>query len=301
MKSWAELTIFVEFDKWSTLEGELYDREFYSFELIDPRIEQFDDKELRWDFIDEDMFQNAFEGITVKVYGEDYSEFQDLLENIEDKDLGSYTLKNIDDQDWKNNWKNFYSTMEIGKKITIKPTWEEYENLENRYLIELDPGMAFGTGGHETTKMCLEHLEKIVKAGDLVLDIGSGSGILAIAAKKLGAGQVIGTDLDEEAVIIARKNAKLNEVEAEFRVSNLFSNVNEVADLIVSNIVAEIIVLLLEDIGEHLKPGGYFISSGIIEEKSYLVEEALVEKKFFIIDKVTEGEWVSLVARFNNA
>ncbi|NLW41537.1 MAG: 50S ribosomal protein L11 methyltransferase [Tissierellia bacterium] len=302
MDKWTELTITTEYDKWILLEKELYNYGFYSFELIDPRMDQIDNREGRWDFFDEEIFNDVYDGITVKLYSqEDSKEFEELLQTIYEEDLGETNLREIDDEDWKNNWKSFYSTMEIGNKFTIKPTWEEYSNSENRYVIEIDPGMAFGTGGHETTKMCLESLEKYIKPGDDVLDIGSGSGILAIASKFLGAKTVIGTDLDEKAVEIAKENAKLNDVDIEFKVSNLFSNVEDIVDVIVSNIVAEILVLLLDDIKNHLKPGGYFISSGIIEERSKLVEDALEKNNLEIIEKTIDNQWVSLVGRLRDA
>lgn len=302
MDKWTELTITTEYDKWIFLEKELYNHGFYSFELIDPRMDQIDNREGRWDFFDEDIFNDVYDGITVKLYSqEDFNEFEDLLQTIYEEDLGDANLTEIDDEDWKNNWKSFYSTMEIGNKFTIKPTWEEYSNVDNRHVIEIDPGMAFGTGCHETTKMCLEHLEKYLKPGDDVLDIGSGSGILAIASKFLGADVVIGTDLDEKAVEIAKENANLNNVEVEFIVSNLFSNVKNTADIIVSNIVAEVLVLLLEDIDKYLKPGGYFISSGIIEERAKLVEDALIKNNFEIIEKTIDNQWVSIVGRLKDA
>lgn len=301
MNKWIELIITTEYDKWEGLEEELYNNEFYSFELIDPRIENVENRKGRWDFFDKDVFKEVYDGITVKIYGESDFDFKDLIEVINEQDLGKVNLREIDDEDWKNNWKSFYSTMEIGDKFTIKPTWEEYNNIENRFVIELDPGMAFGTGGHETTKMCLEHLEKYLNPGNNVLDIGSGSGILAIASKLLGAGTVIGTDLEEQTIEIAKKNAKANGVDIEFRISDLFSNVDEKIDLIVANIVAEVLVLLLNDIEKHLVSGGYFISSGIIEERSQLVEEALVNNNFEIVHKSVENEWVSLVGRLKDA
>ncbi len=301
MNKWTELIITTEYDDWEVLEQELYTKEFYSFELIDPRIEKVENRKGRWDFFDKEVFKEVYDGITVKLYGDSDSDFKDLIEVINEKNLGKVTLREIDDEDWKNNWKSFYSTMEIGDKFTIKPTWEEYDNIDNRFVLELDPGMAFGTGGHETTKMCLEHLEKYLIPGNSVLDIGSGSGILAIASKLLGAGSVIGTDLEEQTVEIAKENAKLNCVDVEFRISDLFSNIDEKADLIVANIVAEVLVLLLNDIENYLNPGGYFISSGIIEERCHLVENALIDNNFEIIDKSIENEWVSLVGRLKDA
>lgn len=302
MDKWTELTITTEYEKWDLLEKELYSQGFYSFELIDPRMDQIDNREGRWDFFDEEIFKDVYDGITVKLYSEkDSSEFDELLKTIYEEDLGEISIKEIDDEDWKNNWKSFYTTVEIGQKLAIKPTWENYDNSQGRFVIELDPGMAFGTGGHETTKMCLENLEKYLAPKDDVLDIGCGSGILAIASKMLGAKNVIGADFDEKAIEISRENAALNNVDVEFRMSDLFSNITEKVDLIVANIVAEIIVLLVKDARDYLKPNGYFISSGIIEERAHLVEDALNNNNFEIVEKTIENQWVSIVGRLKDA
>lgn len=297
---WVELVLETEYDNWEKLENYLYFNDIYSFELIDPRIEN--NNAGRWDYIEEDIFKDKFNGITVKIYDveNELERYLDLLKDIEDKDLAKGKINFIDDQDWKNNWKDFYEVSEIGESIVIKPTWEDYEN-EDKIIIELDPGMAFGTGGHETTKMCLELLEKYLEPGDKVLDIGCGSGILSIAAKLLGAKEVIGGDFDNQCVEISKENAKLNNVNVEFRFTDLFSGIEESGDLIISNIVAEILVELLDEIDEHISKDGILILSGIIKEKIDMVKESLIKNNFEILEVKEMNEWIAIAARCNNA
>lgn len=300
---WNELTVKCSYENWPSLEGYLYARDIFSFELIDPRLENIENDPNRWDFIEEDIFKGAFAGISVKIYSSDQDAFdlKEVAKEIEEKNLGQVSLQEIDDQDWRNNWKAFYEVQEIGPRVVIKPTWETYDNKDGRIVIELDPGMAFGTGGHETTKMCLILLQKYMKENDNILDIGCGSGILSIAGKLLGANKVVGADLDPKAIEISKKNALANGADVDFTVSNLFSQVPGKGKLVIANIVAEIIVVLVDQLRDHLQPGGTFICSGIIEEKSHLVEEALEKNGFELLEKSTENEWVALVARDINA
>ncbi|WP_054251948.1 50S ribosomal protein L11 methyltransferase [Neofamilia massiliensis] len=300
---WNELTIICQYDLWPRLEEFLYEKDLYSFELIDPRMENIDNDSNRWDFIEEDIFKDAFDGITVKLYSsdDDALDLKEISKEIENKKLGKTYLELIDDQDWRNNWKAFYEVQEIGPKVVIKPSWESYDNKEDKVVIELDPGMAFGTGGHETTRMCLELLQKYLKADDKILDIGCGSGILSVAGKLLGASKVIGADLDEKAVEISKKNADHNKADVDFKTSNLFSEIDSKGDLIIANIVAEIIVVLIDQVRDYLEADGTLICSGIIEEKSALVEEALEKNGFELVEKMTENEWVALVARDKHA
>ncbi|MCG4584994.1 50S ribosomal protein L11 methyltransferase, partial [Anaerosalibacter bizertensis] len=170
---------------------------------------------------------------------------------------------------------------------------------EDEIIVELDPGMAFGTGTHETTSMCIRQLENHVKKDDKVFDIGCGSGILSIVAAKLGASKVIGVDLDELPVKVSKENIVLNNVQdiVDIRRGNLLNVVDERADLIVSNIIAEIIVDLIKDIKGYLNSGGIFISSGIILEKLPLVEEALKEEGFSILEVSKMKDWACVVAQ----
>ena len=202
----------------------------------------------------------------------------------------------VNEEDWANNWKKYYKPTKIGKNIIVKPIWEEYE-ANGEMIIELDPGMAFGTGTHETTRMCVEALEENVKGDTTVFDIGTGSGILAIAAAKLGAKKVIGVDLDPVAVDSAKENVSFNDLNnIEILYGNLMDVVTGKADLVVANIIAEIIVVLAEDVKNFLVPGGLFITSGIIRERRELVETKLKEKGFKIKEVKEQGEWLCIIA-----
>lgn len=300
--NWDELIIKTEYENWTKLEEFLYKNELYSFEMIDPRLENIKNDKGRWDFIEDNIFEDSFNGITIKLYSSnDEIDLYFIKEKIENLNLGSTEISVINDEDWKNNWKSFYSAQKIGKKLLIKPTWEEYDNIDERVIINLDPGMAFGTGGHETTKMSLEYIEKYLTFGDDVIDIGCGSGILSIASKLLGAENVLGADLDLKAVEISKANANLNKVNVKFIQSDLFSKINAKGNLIIANIVAEVLLDLINELDNYLHSKGIFICSGIIIEKSNLVEAELIKNGYEIIDKSQENGWVCLVARRKDA
>lgn len=211
------------------------------------------------------------------------------------------------DEDWINNWKNFFHPFTVGRFL-IKPTWEEIPpGEEEKICLTIDPGTAFGTGTHETTQLCIAQMERYLHPGDRVLDVGTGSGILAIAALKMGAREALGTELDEYAVKAARENGELNGVADRFRVEtgNILEEpaVQELAgresvDLAVSNILAPVILLLQGEIGRHVKPGGIWISSGIIQEKEEEVRDGFRRHPEWQVLEVThQGEWVSFTAR----
>ncbi|MGL5715151.1 MAG: 50S ribosomal protein L11 methyltransferase, partial [Paraclostridium sp.] len=208
-------------------------------------------------------------------------------------------LSQVDEEDWANEWKNYYKPTKVGQKVVVKPTWEEYELQDGDLIIELDPGMAFGTGTHETTTMCIQQLEKYVKPDTKVFDIGCGSGILAIAAAKLGAKDVLAVDLDEVAVKVSKENIELNKVENEVNAlhGNLMEVVTDKADIVVANIIADIIKILAKDIKNFMKDDAVFISSGIIHAKVEEVKEALVENGLEIIEVQSLGEWNAIVSK----
>ena len=182
------------------------------------------------------------------------------------------------------------------------PTWEEYTPVSSdELIIELDPGMAFGTGTHPTTVMCIQALEHTVQKGDLVVDVGTGSGVLSIAAALLEAKHIQALDLDEVAVRSARENVKLNKVEDRIDVSqgNLLDGVNEQADVVVANILAEIIMSFTDDVAKVVKPGGYFIASGIIKPKKDDVKNTMIASGFTIEETLVMEDWVALIAKRN--
>ena len=216
-----------------------------------------------------------------------------------DKGRGAITCREIQEEDWASCWKEFFHPVKVGERIVIKPTWETYEAGVDDIVIELDPGMAFGTGTHLTTAMCIRLLEELVTPGIQVIDVGTGSGILSIVCAKLGAGEVSSIDLDSVAVKIAQENIKLNKVEhiVDVTEGDLLSGFSGQADLIVANIVADVIIKAIPTVKTRLFLGGIFVASGIIGERLSDVTAALLAHEF-TVDKVSEeGGWVAIVAR----
>lgn len=229
------------------------------------------------------------------------------LREIVDVGSASISLSQTEDTDWMNNWKQFFSSFSIDH-IRIKPTWEEAgEEEPDHILIEIDPGMSFGTGKHETTQLCIRQLIKCAKGGDRVLDIGCGSGILSIVALKLGAAEVVGTDIDPDCMISTRQNMETNQLSpalGTFYVGNLTEDaalrerVGEACyDIVVANILADVIIPMAPVISKCLKAGGCFIASGIIDLKEKDVKEAIEKAGLTIIETGYQGEWVGITAR----
>ena len=230
------------------------------------------------------------------------------LKTYVDIGAGTITASETEDKDWINNWKQYFKPFTVDD-ILIKPTWEEIpEGQEGKLLIQIDPGTAFGTGKHETTQLCIRQLKKYVKDGMDILDVGTGSGILGITALKLGAGHVFGTDLDENAITAVHENLAANEIPEE-KFDVLKGNIidekagqdtagYECYDIAVANILADVIILLQAEIAAHIKKGGLFITSGIIDMKEQAVLDAFAGNSAFEIVEVTRmGEWVSVTAR----
>ena len=220
---------------------------------------------------------------------------------------GTVSLSETEDKDWINNWKTFFKPFRAADNIVIKPTWETYEKEnEDDILIEIDPGNAFGTGSHETTKLCIQALDKYVKKGDSVLDVGCGSGILSIAALKLGAAHATAIDIDEVAVKVAAENMEVNHIPASQYtlfdgdlITNSFLKVKAGTnhDIVVANILADVIIPLTGVIRPHLKKGGLYITSGIINTKEEEVREALIANGFEILGVEYMKEWCCFIAK----
>lgn len=215
-------------------------------------------------------------------------------------DLGelSVSAKVEDDVLWRDKWKEYFKPTKLSNNIVVKPTWCEYKPNEEDIVIEIDPGMAFGTGTHETTMLCIRMIEKYMHGGYKVLDVGSGSGILSIAAAKLGASDVLGIDIDEDAVRVSNENYELNGVSdrAKAIVGDLTVGVDYKANIVVANLLADIVMRLSKDTKRHLEEKGIFITSGILTEKSEVVEKCMIECGFEIVEKAILGEWCSIVA-----
>ena len=220
---------------------------------------------------------------------------------------GTISLSETEDKDWINNWKTFFKPFRAADNIVIKPTWETYEKEnEDDILIEIDPGIAFGTGSHETTKLCIQALDKYVKKGDSVLDVGCGSGILSIAALKLGAAHATAIDIDEVAVKVAAENMEVNHIPASQYtlfdgdlITNSFLKVKAGTghDIVVANILADVIIPLTGVIRPHLKKGGLYITSGIINTKEEEAREALIANGFEILGVEYMKEWCCFIAK----
>lgn len=220
---------------------------------------------------------------------------------------GTISLSETEDKDWINNWKTFFKPFRAADNIVIKPTWETYEKEnEDDILIEIDPGIAFGTGSHETTKLCIQALDKYVKKGDSVLDVGCGSGILSIAALKLGAAHATAIDIDEVAVKVAAENMEVNHIPASQYtlydgdlITNSFLKVKAGTghDIVVANILADVIIPLTGVIRPHLKKGGLYITSGIINTKEEEAREALTANGFEILGVEYMKEWCCFIAK----
>jgi ribosomal protein L11 methyltransferase len=211
------------------------------------------------------------------------------------------SITELEEEDWANSWKNYYKPTKIGKNIVIKPTWEPYEPQEGDLVVNMDPGMAFGTGTHETTQLCVAAMEQTVQAGDVLFDIGCGTGILAIVGAELGCSRIVGIDIDPVAVKVARENVALNKVDdcIVIRQGDLVDALaeDEQADVIVANIMAEAIAGLTPRIAPYLKDGGIFISSGIINDRLEMVLGVLKDAGYIVENIANMGEWNSIIAR----
>lgn len=260
-----------------------------------------------WDYTDIPEALDT-ETVTVKAYLPADEELDDKLRCFKarvdalaahdiDKGSGDISCQEVQDEDWATSWKEFFHPVKVGTRIVIKPTWEAYEAAVDEIVIELDPGMAFGTGTHHTTAMCLRLLEELVTDGMTVFDAGTGSGVLAVAAAKLGAATVTAVDFDAVAVRTARENIALNGEEARVSVArgDLLQAVEGQADLIVANIIADVVIRLLGETREKLKPGGRILASGIIAERLPDVTEAALRCGMTVDRVVESGEWAAMV------
>ncbi|MDE1547881.1 50S ribosomal protein L11 methyltransferase [Jeotgalibaca caeni] len=250
--------------------------------------------------------------VLVKAYFAESESFADTLRAIREKmtemrkidlSLGKYELivNDVKEEDWEHSWKQYYHPIRITRYLTVVPFWEKYEPQEpDEKLITMDPGMAFGTGTHPTTRLSLEALETTLRGGEKVLDVGTGSGVLSIAAKALGATEVYAFDIDEVATRQSKTNIAWNEYAKDVVVeaNNLLSGIqNAEADVIVANILAEILMLMIEDAWNNLKENGSFILSGVIHSKKAELVEALLNQGFVIEQEKISGDWHCFICK----
>ncbi|WP_091735291.1 50S ribosomal protein L11 methyltransferase [Marininema mesophilum] len=238
------------------------------------------------------------------IYGDD------LLRRIEEKtrglaqfdlDPGPVTIvtREMSEESWAHAWKKYYKPVRVSERLIVKPVWEEYSPSPGEEIIELDPGMAFGTGTHPTTTLSMKLLESVISPGSTVVDVGCGSGILAVAAAKLGAEDVLALDLDPVAVEQAKANVALNQSQNRVRVeeNDLLQGIDRRVDVVVANILAEIILRFVPDLSRVLMKDGTFIGSGIIRQKEEEVVQALSDAGYHVVERLQEGDWVAITAR----
>lgn len=308
MENWIEITIHTTNEASEIVESILLDYGSTGVAIEDPTTLE---ENLHDDFgtiveLSPTDFPDV--GVIVKGYinelnfdDETFERFKGKLEQLgQNINIGEFfkiETTTIKDSDWENSWKDYFDILNIGEKFVIVPTWREYENEENKYVINIDPGMAFGTGGHETTSLCIKNLEKYVKPHDNIIDVGCGSGILSIAASYLTDGEIKAVDLDKLAVDVSRENFALNNLENRITVeeASLLTKETKKYNVIVANILAHIIELMLDDAYKLLEDGGYYITSGIIKDKKDELLEKMLERGFKLVEETSDNEWYSFV------
>lgn len=308
--TWIEVRVITKSEALEPVSGIFYGLDCKGVAIEDPNdILEREQGPLTWDFADINVLEHKGKFAVVKAYFSEEDNIAEILKYINEKmsdlkeigidtGLAKVESEKMFEEDWANNWKKYYKPTKVGEKIIVKPTWEDYEVQGEELVIELDPGMAFGTGTHETTRMCIQSLEKYVKEDSTVFDVGCGSGILAIAAAKLGSKMAVGVDLDPVAVESAKENVGFNNLD---NIQILYGNLVEVidgkADIVVANIIAEVICILTEDVKRVLKVNGYFITSGIIHDRVDMVTKKLEETGFEVMEINKDGEWNCIVAK----
>lgn len=308
-KEWLEVRVSVSSEATEAVSGIMYNTGVKGIS-----IEDYEDIEYKkqhkedWDYMEEHLLNFKKGAIVRGYYKEDenfmgyFNYIKDSVASLEafgiDKGEGSVTFGKVNEEDWENNWKKYYKTTRITSNIVISPTWEEYQKSEGELVIKMDPGMAFGTGTHETTRMCIKALERFVSKDTTVIDVGTGSGILSIAASMLGAGSIIAVDLDKVAYESAKTNVNYNKItNISVRHGNLLDVVPEKADVMVANIMADVIMGFCSEAKTRIINNGYFICSGIIQERKEDVINKLKSVGFEVLDILEEGEWVCIISR----
>lgn len=262
-----------------------------------------------WELIDPKMIDEMPEDVQVKAWFESVEALRGLenclkaLPELTGMDLGTLAVsqQGVQEQDWSECWKQYYKPFRAGQHLVIKPSWENWNAAPGDLIIELDPGMAFGTGTHETTAMCVEMIEKHYHGGK-VLDVGTGSGILAIAAARLGADSVLGVDIDPMAVRVAQENVEKNGLsrEIDIRQGDLVAGLDNVqCEFAVANILADVIALLAAPLKAHLTANATFVCSGILKEREQDVVDVLTRNGYQLFDRMQKGDWVALAAHLS--
>ncbi|MBQ6539922.1 MAG: 50S ribosomal protein L11 methyltransferase [Oscillospiraceae bacterium] len=306
---WLEITVNTTPDEISALSDRLEDLGVSGL-IIENEAEYNDFLENNrkfWDYVDEDFEKSIKNLCRIKFYLEDSPDGYNDLERIKSGINREPDVKQVKDEDWENNWKEFYKPLEVGEKLLIVPQWEEAPDACGRNILRLDPGLIFGTGSHPTTKMCLRALETVEPEGKDILDLGCGSGILAIAGIVLGAKSAMGCDIDPKAPEIASANAALNGINGDiFSVTSCDVLKDRYMQkkyeakkfhIVLANIVADVILALTPLVKSWLRDGGYFITSGIIDGRENEIENKLIENGFTVIEHYNEDDWHCFLCR----
>ena len=256
------------------------------------------------DLIDEELLQKDREHAIIHIYISPEANPAEAVSFLEERFQAENIPYEIDrdscvEEDWINNWKKYFHPIPVGEKLLIRPLWEEDYDAQGRMVLHLEPGLAFGTGTHETTGMCVRLVEEHVRPGQKVIDLGTGTGILAIAAAHMGARDVLAIDLDAVAVRVAKENVENNGFAGIIRVQqgDLLDHVDEAADVVVANIIADVIIALCGPVKRHILPGGLFICSGIAREKKGEVVAALEAAGYQNLEILDDGEWTAIAAK----
>lgn len=304
MNNWVEVNVAVTHEAVEVVSEILTEAGSKGVAIEDPQLINDLRNSGTWELCDIPEQENT-EIVTVSGYYADDDKLQDRLAKVEselnlvEERIGKYRFGNtrfrkVSEQDWANEWKQYFHVTHVGKSLVIKPSWEEYVPSAEEHVIEIDPGMAFGTGTHHTTNMMMERLEKVMTKDAVVFDVGTGSGILAIASALCGAKEVKAVDIDGVAVRVAKENVAENHLsdKIEVREGDLLHGTEGQANIIIANIIADIIIMLLKDIPCKLKEGGIFLASGIIEERAADVEYEAYKQGLKVDAVDHRGGWV---------
>jgi ribosomal protein L11 methyltransferase len=309
---WIKTTIYTDKKDLDILEAFFIDLGItgYSIEDSDDFKEFLQDKSFNWDYIDDDLMKLKTCKTSATAYLADNDEGRGQLDSIKAK-YSDVTLDMIDETDWANNWKQYFKPIEIGKRLVIKPTWEAYDNKDNRKVLEIDPGSSFGTGTHETTRLCLTAVEKYIKGHEAVMDAGCGSGILGIAAILLGANSLVSFDIEEASIRVTKENCSLNGAEGLLTAhhGNILSDMDlrksitgeGPYDLILANIVPDVIKAMMSFFKDSIRDKGILICSGIITEREAETRISMEDNGFAIIEILRMNGWLAMIGEKQNA
>ncbi len=302
---WINFSLKSPYEYEDLIYNYLYENEVYSFEVVDDRtVDEVEETKPYWVEIDNNL-RIGEEYLYIKFNLEDNEENFDKITNLIDNlnrlssDIKTEYKRDCEEYDWTVEWKKFFKPLEVGEKFVIVPSWEEYKADKDKIILEIDPGMAFGTGSHETTAICLKLLEEVDIKDKIVADVGTGSGILAIACSKIGAKHILALDIDPLSIKTAKENIVVNDCVDKIEVmeSDLLSTSKDNFDLIIANILPDVIINLIPDAYEKLNEKGLILVSGIILEKKDLIIKELKQHGFSIVKDLDMGEWTGIIGR----